>query len=113
MGWEIEREELDKAEGVHRFVLIERGVLDRSGNPARHHFYIMLGTGTDGKSCPHCGQEVKTGLTLQKDGVLVHAEGEHNPRELVKAKIAELPEFHARMDAYAARHKAPIYKGGK
>lgn len=112
--WEIEEEHVDKAEGVHRFMLIEHGVMTRDGHPARALFYIMLGTGADGQSCPHCHGEVKTGLKLGEDGALMHAElGEHNPHEMVKAHIAKLNAFHARMDAYTKRHNATPYKGPK
>lgn len=113
MSWEIEHDELDKAEGTHRFSLIERSVIDRSGNAARYLFTIILGVGSDGESCPHCNQVVARGVTLTAEGVLKHATGEHNPRELVKAKLAELNDFHARMDAYGRRHKATVYKGPK
>lgn len=114
MSWEIEEEHVDKAEGIHRYMLIERSVTTRDGHPARALFYIVLGTGADGNSCPHCHSEVKTGLVLSDDGALMHAElGEHKPHEMVKQHIAKLNAFHARMDAYAARHKATVYKGPK
>lgn len=114
MAWEIEDEHVDKAEGVHRYTLIERSVITRDGAPARSLYYIVLGTGVDGNSCPHCHGEVKTGLTLGDDGALMHAElGEHKPHEMVKAHIAKLNAFHARMDAYTKRHGATLYKGLK
>lgn len=113
MSWEIDYEHVDKCEGTHRFGLIEKSVIDRSGNPARYEYVIILGAGTDGNSCPHCNQKVDRGLTLTAEGALLHSEGEHKPFDLVKAKISELNDFHARMDAYTRRHRATPYKGPK
>lgn len=113
MGWEIEYEEVDKAEGQHRFGLIEKGVKTRDGSLARFLYVIVLGTGTDGESCPHCTQKVNRGFELHADGALRHPEGEHKPFELVQAKIAELNDFHSRMDSYTKRHGATMYKGPK
>jgi len=114
MAWEIESQEVDKAEGVHRFVLVERSVITRDGNPARHHVMIMLGTGADGQSCPTCNQAVQHGHTLQSDGKLIHHTGrEVVPLDEAKKVLAQLNDFHARMDAHAQLHKAPIYTGPK
>lgn len=112
MSWEIEREEVDKAEGVHRYTLIERGVLTRDGEPARYHYWITLGTGTDGESCHHCNQPVKREVSLGHEGKLHHhTRGEVSPHDLVKEKIQELNDFHTRMDHYIKKHKTRTYKG--
>jgi hypothetical protein len=114
MSWEIESEHVDKAEAVHRFTLVERGVIDRNGNPARHKFYIVLGMGSDGVSCAHCNQPVKREIALSEDGTLIHhTRGAVVPRDLAREKIAELNAFHAKMDAYTQMHKATPYKGPK
>ncbi len=110
--WEIESQEVDKAEGVHRFSMIERGVTTRDGEPARYKFVVGLGTGHDGQSCHACGQKVEHKHTLHADGGLRHADGtELVPRDEAKKKLAELNDFHARMDAHARRHRAKIYAG--
>jgi hypothetical protein len=114
MSWEIEHEEVDKAEGVHRFSLIERSVITRDGQPARYKFHIVLGTGMDGASCPHCHQKVDSGMTLQDDGSLKDAKGtELVPRTEALKRVQQLNGFHARMDAYTKRHRATPYKGPK
>jgi hypothetical protein len=114
MSWEIESEHVNKAQGLHRFVFIEKGVIDDDGQPARFHFHIKLGMGSDGESCGHCGQPVQRDITLANDGGLVHAvRGAVSPHDLAREKIAELNAFHARMDAYVAKHKATLYKGPK
>jgi hypothetical protein len=114
MSWEIEYEEVDKAEGTHRFGMIERSVITRDGQPARAKFHIILGTGHDGESCGHCTQPVKRDIHLHDDGALHHdIHGEVSPHELAKEHLAKLNGFHGRMDAYAKKHKAAIYKGPK
>jgi hypothetical protein len=114
MSWEIQSESVDLAEGTHRFLLINRSVIDRSGNAATHEFTIILGSGADGSSCPHCQQPVSRGLSLGEDGSLAHPElGELKPFDMVKAHLAKLDAFHARMAAYAKRHGATVYKGPK
>lgn len=114
MSWEIETEELDKYEGVHRFMLIHRGVISRDGEPARYEFTIRLGIGSDGESCPHCAQPIIRDVTLTEAGGLIHVtHGEVSPHDLAKEKLAELNAFHARMDSYAAKHKATVYRGPK
>jgi hypothetical protein len=112
MSWEIESEVVDKAEGLHRFILIERSVINRDGQQHRYEFTIRLGMGSDGESCAHCGQPVQRDVTLAEDGSLVHAtRGPVSPHDLAREKIAELNAFHSRMDAYTRKHKATLYKG--
>jgi hypothetical protein len=113
MSWEIEYEEVDKAEGVHRFGLIERNVITRSGDPARFKYQINLGTGTDGLSCSHCNATIERTHALNVKGVLEHVKtGEElKPFDAARAKIAELNAFHGQMDAYIQRHGATLYKG--
>lgn len=112
MSWEIEYEEVDKAEGVHRFGLIHRGVITRDGEFARAKHHIALGVGVDGQSCPHCHAPIETGMKLHDDGGIRDTEGkELTPREEIRKRIAQLDEFHGRMDAYVRRHNLKVYKG--
>jgi hypothetical protein len=114
MSWEIETEHVNKAQGLHRFVFIERSVIDDDGQPARFHFHIRLGMGSDGERCGHCDQPVSRDISLAEDGSLVHAtRGAVSPHDLAREKLAELNAFHARMDAYTKLHKATPYKGPK
>ncbi len=114
MAWEKELDEVDKALGVHRIVLINRNVTTLDGQPQRHVIEIVLGSGTDGASCPHCNAPIERNLALGADGALRHKElGERRPADIVKEEIRKLEEFHARMEAYAQRHQVPIYKGPK
>lgn len=114
MSWEIEKEYVDKSLGIHRFDLIERGVITQDGAPARYEFTIRLGMGTDGESCGHCNQPVKRDISVGDEGMLIHVvHGQISPHDLAKEKIAELNAFHSRMDAYVTRHKATLYRGPK
>lgn len=99
MAWEIEEQYVDKELGLHRFVLVEKTL------GARQRYDVVLGTGHDGQSCPHCGAAVRLGWTLDDAGKLMDGEGkEIRPRDLAKARMAALNAFHARMDRHAARH---------
>lgn len=115
MAWEIEHEHLDKARGVHRIGLIHRGAVDGSGQPARFRLSIMLGSGHDGASCPHCHQPVEMGYTLGEDGRLRDKDGrEHTPREIAQGYIDALNGFHGRMEKYGQTHGVkPARAAGK
>lgn len=115
MGWEIERSEVLKSQGIHRIIYVNRDVLEEDGEPMRCHRIIRLGVGIDGESCGHCNQPVQRELRLNADGKLYHhvTLEEHSPLEIAKKDVADLNAFHARMDAYAERHKATVYRGPK
>ena len=84
------------------------------GEPHRAEFIIRLGMGPDGESCAHCKQPIMRDIVLSEEGKLIHAtRGEVNPDDLAKEELAKYIAFHARMDAFVARHHAPLYKGPK
>jgi len=114
MAWEKEFDEVDKDQNVHRIGLVNRALTTTDGQPARHQILIMIGTGADGESCPHCRQKVRRGLTLTAAGELMTEDGkEIKPVDVVRETIQKLEEHHARMDRYARRHAVPIYAGPK
>lgn len=113
MAWEKEFDEVDKALGVHRIGLVNRAVTTINGQPQRHLIQIVLGTGADGESCPHCGAQKQRKMALGHDGALTAEHGEVKPHEIVADTIRSLEEFHGRMERYARRHGAPIYGGPK
>lgn len=107
MAWEIEDQYVDKELGMHRFVLVEKTL------GARQQFDVVLGTGHDGQSCPHCSAPVRLGWKLGEDGKLVDKDGlEVVPRTVARQRIADLNAFHARMDKHAQRHSVKTRKSG-
>jgi hypothetical protein len=114
MAWEKEFDELDKDQSVHRIGLVNRAITTTDGKPARHQILIMIGTGADGRSCPHCSQPVRRGLNLTDAGELVDESGkEIKPADVVRETIQKLEAHHGRMDQYARRHGAVVYAGPK
>jgi hypothetical protein len=105
MSWEIQSEHVDKALNLHRMMLVEKN----SG--AVFPLDIMLGSGHDGQSCPHCHAPLNFGHVLNDKGMLVDKDGkELEPRQVAKSYIEKLNGFHARMDLYTQRHKVPKKK---
>jgi hypothetical protein len=134
MAWEIEEQHIDKALGLHRYILVDKTVIQRDGQPARFHYDIALGSGIDGESCPHCHAPMRRSHVLHGSGRMLLAEhleaalnephlgkriemldkaDEMNPRDEVKGIIDQLNAFHDRMEKYARRHSVPVYKGPK
>lgn len=112
--WELEYHHVDKAEGEHRFGFIERTVINRDNEPARAKAVIRLGMGLDGESCGHCQQPVKRDIALGADGIVTHVtDGEITPKKFIADQLAALNAFHAKMNAYVARHKVELYRGPK
>lgn len=96
---------------MHRFVLVNPAVKDANGESQRHHFYVAVGTGIDGRSCPHCHQEVQGGFQLSEDGTLHDAEGnEVNPHDLARQHVERMNGHQARLQAYAQKHQVPVLK---
>lgn len=109
MAWEIAESFVDKYLGLHRFIFVDRTITTAAGEHAKYQFDLVLGRGTSGTNCPHCHQKLQVTHALNKDGALVNEAGDElDPKKLALAKIAELNEFHARMDAHARRHKASV-----
>jgi len=130
MAWEIEEQHIDKALGLHRYILVDKTVIQRDGQPARFHYDIALGSGIDGESCPHCHAPMRRSHVLHTSGRMLLAEHlekaiktpiamgieavpEMNPHEEVRGIINQLNAFHERMEKYARLHNVPVYKGPK
>lgn len=134
MAWEIEEQHIDKALGLHRYILVDKTVIQRDGQPARFHFDIALGSGVDGESCPHCHAPMRRSHVLHTSGRMLLAEHlekargeidtvrragmiedaeEMNPHNEVRGIINQLNAFHERMEKYARLHSVPVYKGPK
>jgi hypothetical protein len=98
MAWEIEKQHVDLSEMEHVTVFVEKGVINRDGQPARHLLQIRLGDD----------------LQLTEDGHLEDAEGNrHDPREHQQRMLDALNEKHTRARRFARRHNAELLNGGK
>lgn len=95
MAWEIKDEHFDLAESAHRVIFVNRGIVDRHGNPLEHHLTILLGV----ESCPHCGR------IQEKEAVDIAA---------VKKRVHEALAAHeAKMLEYPRRHNVRVLKAAK
>jgi len=130
MAWEIEEQHLDKALGLHRYILVDKTVIQSDGQPARFRYDIALGSGFDGESCPHCHAPMRRTHVLHESGRMLsavhleeatkagpvtafHKVPEMNPHAEIKGVIDQLNAFHDRMEKYARLHRIPVYKGPK
>lgn len=104
--WEIEHDFVDEALQVHRFVLVNRTVLDGLKQPVRRNFDYMIGSGHDGQSCPSCHAPVRMGHVLHEDGAMRDGDGnEVIPRRMALDHLKELNAQHARVKTYTRKHR--------
>jgi hypothetical protein len=103
MAWEIEYEHVDLAEMMHEIGLIEKSVINADGEPARFVQKIALGD-TEASG-------------LHSDGRLLRAKvagstptEELDPRQVIKTRMEQLNQQHARGRAYAQRHGVALRK---
>lgn len=93
MAWEIEHHYLDLAEMEHVTSFIERGVVNKNGQPARHLLQVRLGD--------H--------YSLNEKGELLDNEGKpYDLRAKQSEVLQKLNELHARGRAFARQHGVPL-----
>jgi hypothetical protein len=92
---------------VHRFVLVNKAVLDVNKEPVRRTFDRLLGSGHSGQSCPHCHAPVTVGHVLQEDGTLKDEDGNVvTSRQRAEQHVKELNAQQTRVTAYIRKHRA-------
>jgi hypothetical protein len=105
--WEIERDFVDEHLQMHRFVLVNKALLDVKKQPARRTYDYLLGSGHDGQSCPHCKAAVVLGHTLHDDGAMRDRDGNVvTARARAEEHVKALNGQQNRVTSYLRRHRA-------